>query len=220
MIPIVNPPTTPTSNPFIPNRKFCIQIRLLLTDKICYNYFVDSKTSSAGYKYLLTYQLATVIYDLTIKFCDKYIDRKLRTYDQMTQAARSGKQNIAEGYLEKSLKSYIYLLGISLGSFGELREDFEDFLRQRQQTIWRKEDPRIRVFRKFRVIWEDPNNPKIPKLPNDPELAANFLLTLLNQEGFLLQKQISALEQKFVREGGYTENLFKKRISERNKRSL
>jgi four helix bundle protein len=151
---------------------------------------VGTVPASAGYKYLLTYQLATVIYDLTVKFCDRYIDRKLRTYDQMTQAARSGKQNIAEGYLNKSLKGYIYLLGISLGSFGELGEDFEDFLRQKGLTLWGKEDLRVRVFRAVRVVWANPDIPEIPNLPNDPESSANFLLTFVNQEEYILKKRV------------------------------
>ena len=115
----------------------------------------------AGYKYLLTYQLAIVISTLTVKFCDKFLsDFKFkRTVEQKVQAARSGKQNIVEGFLEKSLKNYIYLLGISLGSFGELGEDY--------------------------------------------------------QEQYLLRKQINALEEKFVTEGGFTENLYKKRIQQR-----
>lgn len=171
--------------------------------------------SQVGYKYLKTYQLALVIYDLTIEFCRRYIPKFSRTYDQMVQAARSGKQNIAEGYLEKSLKGYIKLLGVSRGSFGELLEDYEDFARQRKIPVWSKD--KARNIREIREIREraGPDSPYIPNLPNNPELTVNLLLTLINQENYLLDRQTAALEEKFVREGGYTENLFRKRLKER-----
>ncbi len=179
---------------------------------------MENSAPAAGYKYLLTYQLAVVISDLTVKFCDKFLSdyKYKRTVEQVVQAARSGKQNIVEGYLEKSLKNYIYLLGISLGSYGELGEDFLDFLRHRNLTIWGKDDPQIREFRGIRVVTPNPDNPYIPDLPDNPEKASNLLYTLVSQEQYLLKKQITSLEQKFIREGGFTENLFKKRLCQRS----
>jgi four helix bundle suffix protein len=178
--------------------------------------------TEVGYKYLKTYQLATVIYDLTVKFCEVYMAgfdfRRLR--EQMIQAARSLKQNIAEGYLEKSLKGYIKLLGVAQASLEELLEDFCDFLRQRGLKIWDKDDPRIREFRAFRVFWDfqkSPNSPNTPTLPRIPEEAANLILTLSHQESFLLSKQLKSLEEKFVKEGGYTEKLFRRRLDFRQK---
>lgn len=174
--------------------------------------------TQAGYKYLKSYQLSILIYDLTVEFCKRWIT-SMRTRSQMEQAARSGKQNIAEGYLEKSLKGYIYLLGISYASLGELLEDYEDFLRQRKLQLWDKEDPRVKKFREFRVFGAESLNPlNTPTLSNNPEEAANLLLTLLHQALFLLSRQIQSLEEKFVKEGGFTENLFKKRLEERKKR--
>jgi len=126
--------------------------------------------SQAGYKYLTTYQLATVVYDLTIQFCNHWVDKRSRTFDQMIQAARSGRQNIAEGYSQgTSLKGYIKLLGIAKGSQEELLLDYEDFLRQRDLKLWGKDDPRIREFRDFRVSWRNPTAPNTPKLPSNPE---------------------------------------------------
>lgn len=178
--------------------------------------------TEVGYKYLKTYQLATVIYDLTVEFCEKFLTgfdyRRLR--EQIIQAARSLKQNIAEGYLERSLKGYIKLLGVSQASLEELLEDFRDFLRQRGLPIWDKNDQRVREFREFRVIWDfekSPNSPNTPSLPKIAEEAANLILTLGHLESFLLTKQIKSLEEKFVKEGGYTEKLFKKRLEVRNK---
>ncbi len=123
-----------------------------------------------GYKRLASYTLATVIQDLTVEFIKRWISIKSRTRDQMEQAARSGKQNIAEGYTLESLESYIKLLGVAHGS----------------------------------------------NLPNDPEEAANMLLTFCQMETFLLKKQIDALTEKFVKEGGFRENLFKKRMNYKN----
>ena len=104
-----------------------------------------------GFKNLNAYVLSVVLCDLTMEFVKRWIDYKSRTKDQMEQAARSGKQNIAEGYSVQSLESYIKLVGVSYGSFKELAADFEDFLRQRNLKIWDKNDPRIRVFRDFRA---------------------------------------------------------------------
>ncbi|MFZ5365932.1 MAG: four helix bundle suffix domain-containing protein [Patescibacteria group bacterium] len=179
--------------------------------------------TEVGYKYLKTYQMAVVIYDLNGEFCENFMPgfEYRRTREQMVQAARSHKQNIAEGYLERSLKGYIKLLGVSLASLEELIEDFLDFLRQRKLAVLDKNHPKVRELRAFRVFWDfkkSPNSPNIPKLPKDPEEAANFLLTLAHQQSFLLNKQIKALEEKFVKEGGYTEKLFRRRLEERRKK--
>lgn len=165
-----------------------------------------------GYKRLATYILGTVICDLNVQFVLRYIDFRSRTKDQMEQAGRSGKQNISEGYAMQSLESYIKLLGVAVGSIKELAADYEDFLRQKKLTTWSKDDGRIRVFRAFRAVWVKPNIPNTPNLPKNPEEAANMILTFCQMETYLLSRQIAALKEKFVREGGFRENLFKKRI--------
>lgn len=168
-----------------------------------------------GYKHLTTYIMATIIYDLTVQFCNRLIDKKSRTHDQMVQAARSGKQNIAEGYTIQSLAGYIKLVGVAQGSIKELAADYEDFLRQRNLPIWSKDDPNVRRFRAFRAIWASPNLPNTPNLPNSPTEAANMLLTFSQMETFLLKKQLESLKNKFISEGGVRENLFKKRMEYR-----
>ena len=175
---------------------------------------------TGGYQNLVVFQLATTIYDLTFIFCDRYIDKKSRTHDQMVQAARSGKQNIAEGSLEKSLKGYIKLIGVSRGSFGELLEDFKDFLRQRGLKLWEKDDPRVVHIRSIRENSNLPNWANSPNSPyrkylNTPADFANLMVVLLYKENYLLDQLARSLEEKFVREGGYTENLFKKRLEQR-----
>ena len=147
-----------------------------------------------GYKKLTTYILATIICDLNVEFVSRNIGFYSRTRDQMEQAGRSGKQNIAEGYTMQSLESYIKLAGVALGSMKELAADYEDFLRQKKLITWGKDDPTT------------------PNLPKDPEEAANLLLTFCQMETYLLSRQIAALKEKFVAEGGFRENLFKKRL--------
>ena len=166
--------------------------------------------AEASYKYLKSYQLTVIIYDLTVEFCQRFLSgfdyRRLR--EQMIQAARSGKQNIAEGSQLQSLKGYIKLCGVAKGSLKELLEDYEDYLRQRKLAIWSKDSPMVRKIRGIRLVDK-------PDLPDSPEKAANLLITIINQATFLLDKQIQSLEEKFVKEGGYTEALFRQRINSR-----
>lgn len=173
------------------------------------------------YKYLLTYRYAEIIHDLTVGFCQKYIDYRSRTKDQMEQAARSGKQNIVEGVdqSDTSKKGEIKLLGVAKASFTELLTDFEDFLRQHHLEIYPKTHPKVTEFRQTAYRLSHLSNlsnlgdlRERPILPENPQDAANFLLTLCHLETYLLNKQIKALEQRFVEEGGYTENLFKRRL--------
>src|SRR5437763_917695 len=102
---------------------------------------------AGGYKALPFYKQAEIIYDFTVEFVKLYIDKFSRTTDQMVQAARSGKQNIPEGYLQKSLKGRIKLVGVSRGSFEELLNDYLDFLRQKGLPLWEMNDPRAKKVR-------------------------------------------------------------------------
>lgn len=177
---------------------------------------------AGGYQSLIVYQQAVLIFDLNAEFCKKYLDqfKDKRTIEQMTQAARSGKQNIVEGSLEKSLKMNIKLTGVARGSFGELLEDYKDFLRIRKLEIWQKEDGRLAPIRKMRIEGDLSNKSNLTNWSNwtnDPERFANLMITLISKENYLLDQMIRSLEQKFIKEGGYSENLFKKRMEERNK---
>lgn len=170
-----------------------------------------------GYGNLLVYKLAVIIFDLTIEFCDRFISKISRTHDQMVQAARSGKQNIVEGSLEKSAKGNIKLVGVSRASYGELIEDYKDFLRIKKLLLWEKEDPRVKEIRSIRInnLSNWPNLPNLTKWKITPESFANLLITLIHLETYLLDQLLRSLEKKFVTEGGYTENLFKKRLEYR-----
>jgi four helix bundle suffix protein len=180
----------------------------------CYNFYMSSETQ--GYKSLPFYRQSEIIYDFTVEFCEKYIDRRSRTRDQMIQASRSGKQNIAEGYLQKSLEGKIKLLGVSRGSFEELLNDYQDFLRQKRLKLWQKDSvlaKRVRALAYNR--YKSYNLYKSYIL--DPEAAANAVICLINQTNRLLDQKLRWTEEKFVKEGGFRENLFKKRLEYRNK---
>jgi len=171
-----------------------------------------------GYAELIVYQQSGLIFDLTYLFCQLNLaDQKhKRTVEQMQQAARSGKQNITEGSLEKSTKLSINLTSVSRASFGELLEDFKDYLRLNGLNIWPKDDPRLESIRNLKISasnerrWSNMAN--WTKWTKDPERFANLMITLICKETYLLDKMISSIETKFVDGGGYTENLRKRRI--------
>lgn len=142
----------------------------------------------------------------------------------MVQAARSGKQNIVEGVSEgrTSKKLEIKLLGVSAASFEELIADYEDFLRQRNFPIWARTDEKVSKLKHYVYRISQVSNlsdvghlKEKPKLPEKAIVAANLLLTLCHIETFLLSKQIAKAESDFVTKGGFTENLFQKRIDSR-----
>lgn len=172
-------------------------------------------------KRLLTYRYAEIIHDLTVQFVKKYIDYKSRTKDQMEQAARSGKQNIVEGVSgsQTSKSGEIKLLGVSKASFEELLMDYEDFLRQSHLEIYPKTDARVTQFRKtaFRLSNLSNLSPlgnltEKPQLPGNSQDDANFLLTLCHQVTYLLDRQIKAALEKFSKEGGLNEKLYRERL--------
>ena len=169
-----------------------------------------------GYENLLVYQQAVVISDLTVVFCERFLGefKYRRTVEQMVQAARSGKQNIVEGSLEKSMEGNIKLTGIARASYGELLEDYKDFLRQRGLALWSKDDSRVLKIRSYKTYMS--HKPYTSYLQN-PEDFANLMVTLCFTEGYLLDRLLYAQEQKFIKEGGFRENLFRKRQEFRRK---
>ena len=97
-----------------------------------------------GYRHLKSFQVAQLVFDVTARFCERYIDKRSRTRDQMAQAARSGVQNIAEGSQASgtSKKTELRLTDVARASLEELRLDYEDFLRQHGLALWERDDPR------------------------------------------------------------------------------
>lgn len=101
-----------------------------------------------GYRKLKSFQVAQLVYDVTVRFCERYVERRSRTHDQMVQAARSGVQNIAEGSMASatSKKTELKLTNVAKASLEELLLDYEDFLRQRKLILWEKDDPRRKAL--------------------------------------------------------------------------
>ena len=142
-----------------------------------------------------------------------------RTSDQMVQAARSGKQNIVEGSSERaSKKSELKLLAVARASFQELLEDYEDFLRQRGLPLWGKDSAEAKAVRAL-AYETDKTYQTYRSYLDDPETAANCAICLINQVNFLLDRQIKSLEEKFVKQGGWTEQMWRKRQEEKKRRA-
>ncbi len=172
-----------------------------------------------GYRSLSFYQQSEIIYDFTVEFCKKYLDYKSRTNDQMVQAARSGKQNIAEGYLQKSAEGKLKLLGVARGSLEELLCDYQDFLRQHKLSIWTIADPSSLEIRRIAYNnYKSYNN--YSRYISSPESACNAMITLINQTNRLLDQKLRWLREDFVKNGGFRENLLKDRLAFRNNHRL
>lgn len=184
-----------------------------------------------GYRKLRSFQVAQLVYDTTVVFCERFVDKRSRTYDQMVQAARSGVQNIAEGSKASatSKKTELKLTGIARASLEELLLDYEDFLRQRGHQIWSKDSPEAQAvrgkYRSDRSDSSDRSDPSDPSDASDPyaisaasaEVAANTLICLINQASYLLARQLRNLEEAFLAEGGFTERLYRERRNRRDR---
>ncbi len=173
-----------------------------------------------GYRGLQSYQMAEIVFDGTAAFCDRFIDRRSRTHDQMVQAARSGKQNIAEGSMASgtSKKIELKLIGVARASLEELLIDFQDFLRQKGLPLWGKDHEQAR---KIRGLAHEKNRSYKTYSTyieqSSPEIAANTLVCLIHQTNYLLDQQLRALEKEFLKEGGFTERLYRLRSLARKK---
>lgn len=183
---------------------------------------------SGGYRNLRSYQVATIIYDGTVSFCDRFVDKRSRTHDQMVQAARSGGKNIAEGSRAAATTSQteLRLVNVARASLEELLLDYEDYLRQHRHRQWAPHDPEAQEVRAIGTQTDPPD--RSDPLTHwkayarwleraDPAVVANTLLCLINQANYLLDQQISSLERDFVKGGGYSEQLASARIAERQK---
>jgi four helix bundle suffix protein len=173
-----------------------------------------------GYQDLKSYQMAEIVFDATVAFCDRFIDRRSRTHDQMVQAARSGKQNIAEGSMASgtSKKTELKLVGVARASLEELLLDYQDFLRQRGGEVWRKNDPRTMAVRALARTANRSYSTYRPYFETEgPEVSANAAICLVHQTSYLLDQQLRALEQEFLKEGGFTEKLYRVRIQARGR---
>src|SRR4051812_37388072 len=163
-----------------------------------------------NYRELRSFQKAEIIYDLTYRFCERFLRRGDRTIDQMVQAARSGKQNIIEGSKASGTSKgmELKLTNVARASLEELLADYEDFLRVRAAPVWSKESKEAGYVRRlggkpgvgyaaFREFVET----------RPGEVVANIALCLIHQANYLLDQQIRRLEQDFLKEGGLRERM-------------
>jgi len=174
--------------------------------------------SHGGYRDLKSYQMAEIVYDATVVFCDRFISKRSRTHDQMVQAARSGKQNIAEGSMASgtSKKTELKLIGVARASLEELLLDFQDFLRQRGLHLWGKDHPKAREVRKLCYAENRSYETYKTYIENsEPEVAANAIICLIHQANYLLDQQLRQLEAQFLAQGGFTERLYHARRRKR-----
>jgi len=182
-----------------------------------------------GYRKLKSFQMAELCYDVTVRFCNRYIPRRSRTHDQMVQAARSGRQNIAEGSKASrtSKKTELRLTDVARASLEELRLDYEDYLRQRRLRQWPREDPRRDELIARRCATSDTvaewvqevhDRPSATSTQSTyPEIAANAALVLIAVACSLLDRQLVALGKAFVEHGRFTERLYEVRRTKRDR---
>ena len=173
-----------------------------------------------GYQKLLSYRKAEIVYDATVRFCDRFFDRRDRTHDQMVQAARSGKQNILEGSQASgtSKETEIKLTNVARASLEELLADYRDFLRVRGIEEWPKAHRYVRRLRELNRQ-PDANYATFKKgvEHRDPAICANVIIGLIKVTNYLLDQQLRQLEEAFVKEGGLRERMTRARLAERAK---
>jgi four helix bundle suffix protein len=191
---------------------------------------------SGGYRDTASFQTTTIIYDATYWFCEKFLDARSRTVDQMVQAGRSGRQNIAEGSRAAATSSQteLRLLNVARSSLEELLLDYEDFLRHRRLAQWVPDAPEAMAVRQVpqRFKQDQSDQSDLTDLSDherwalyapwlehaDPAVRANALICLINQANFLLDQQIAVLEKAFVEGGGYSEQLAAARLAHRSRK--
>ena len=175
-----------------------------------------------GYRNLLSFQKSEIIYDGTVYFCNRFFGKYDRTIDQMVQAARSGKQNIAEASMASgtSKEMELKLTNVAKASLEELLLDYEDFFRTKKLKIWEKDHRLVTRLREINRTPDANYQTFIKAIENpDSEICANSMITLIRIASYLLAKQIQTLETAFINEGGLKERMTKARIEQRNKKS-
>jgi len=170
------------------------------------------------YRTLLSFQKAEVIYDITFRFAHKFLARGDRTIDQMIQSARSGKKNILEGSKAAltSTETEIKLTNVARASLEELLDDYTDFLRARDLSIWPKDSNEAQYVR--RLGRKEPQAYDLYREfveTRPPEVIANIARCLIYQTNYLLDQQLRRLEKDFIEQGGLRERMTRVRLQQR-----
>ena len=176
-------------------------------------------SKTGNYRQLLSYRKSEIIYDFTFRFCQKFLSRGDRTIDQMVQAARSGKQNIAEGSkaAKTSTKTELTLTNVARASLEELLVDYQDFLRVRDLPVWCKDSKESLYVRKLGKTPDESFETYRPFFEDRPAaVLANIALYLIHQANYLLDQQIRRLEKDFVENGGIREQMTRARLNHRD----
>jgi four helix bundle suffix protein len=173
-----------------------------------------------GYENLLSFQKARIVFDGTIRFCDRFVDKRSRTRDQMVQAARAGKQNILEGSQASatSKETELKLTNVARASLEELLEDYRDFLRTRGHPLWDKNSKEALYVRKLGLKSNasyESYRPYFETRP--PQIVANILICLIHQTNYLLDQQLRRLERDFLAKGGPRERMTRARLETRHR---
>ena len=181
------------------------------------NDFLDQR---GDYHSLIAFKKAECIYDITYHFAHRFLKIGDRTIDQMVQAARSGKQNLAEGYIDgvTSMEMMIKLINVNRASLHELCLDYEDYLRVRNLRQWSYDDPRCRQTRAFCRTHLDSADYRERIPSRSDETIANIAITLIHQEDVLLKGYIEWLKRKFLANGGFKEQMYRARTQYRGYR--
>ncbi len=176
-----------------------------------------------GYRNLITFQKAEIIYDGTVYFTTRFFNKYDRTVSQMVQAARSGKQNIVEASIVSgtSKETEIKLTNVSRASLEELLIDYEDFLRVQKLPVWNRDH---RLVKRIQELNKSVPKPTYETFKNaieheSPEICANTMIILIKITTWLLDRQLRSLEDAFLYEGGMRERMAKVRTGIRKKRN-
>ena len=174
-----------------------------------------------NYRSLVAYQKSECIYDITYYFAHKFLEKGDWTIDQMIQAARSGKQNIAEGSAASTTSSEteIKLINVARASLQELLIDYEDYLRVHNLEQWAFDSPKAIQTRRVCSKHNDSAYYREAIAIRNPETIANIAITLIHQEDVFLRKLLDRLQRDFVENGGIKGQMSRARIAYRNANS-
>ncbi len=182
---------------------------------------MDSKNfirQDNNYRTLKAFQKAECVYDVTYYFANKFLQKGDRTIDQMVQAARSGKQNLAEGNIDgvTSKEMEIKLTNVNRASLHELLLDYEDYLRVRELEQWTFNDPRCVQTREFCKRHLDSTVYREKIKDRTDETIANIAITLIHQCDVLIKGLIEWQKKNFLENGGIKEEMYRARKAYRD----
>ena len=178
----------------------------------------DFLPQRGNYENLAVFKVARCIYAITFHFAHRFLQKGDRTIDQMVQAARSGKQNIAEGSKDAmtSKEMELKLTNVAKGSMQELLQDYQDYLMLRQLKQWDSNDPRAIQTRNFCKTHNSPEDYQSRLDERSDETIANIAITLLHQYDYLITRLIETQKRRFLEEGGIKEEMYRARIAVKN----